>query len=68
MLLLFQNIFRSSSIDGIVCNSGLLIMDTSLVLENFFSRSKIRPMSNVLTLVHDGLPSDGPKQEPFQKV
>ena len=43
-------------------------MDTSLVLEDFFSRSKIPPMSNVLTLVHGGLLSDGPQKETFSKV
>ena len=43
-------------------------MDTSLVLEDFFSRSKIPPMFNVLTLVHGGLLWDGPQKETFSKV
>ena len=38
-----ENIFRSSSIDDIVFNCGPLIMDTSLVLEDFFGGSRISP-------------------------
>ena len=38
-----ENIFRSSSIDGIIFNCGPLIMDTSLVLEDFFGGSRISP-------------------------
>ena len=36
-----ENIFRSSSIDAIIFNCGPLIMDASLVLEDFFGRSRI---------------------------
>ena len=36
-----ENIFRSSSIDAIIFNSGPLIMDASLVLEDFLGRSRI---------------------------
>ena len=39
-----ENIFRSSSIDAIIFNCGPLIMDASLVLENFFGRSRISPI------------------------
>ena len=33
-----ENIFRSSSIDAIIFNCGPLVMDASLVLEDFFDR------------------------------
>ena len=33
-----ENIFRSSSIDVIIFNCGSVIMDASLVLEDFFGR------------------------------
>ena len=36
-----KNISRSSSTDVITFNCGPLIMDTSLVLEDFFGRSRI---------------------------
>ena len=36
-----ENIFRSSSIDAILFNGGPLIMDASLVLEDFLDRSRI---------------------------
>ena len=36
-----ENIFKSSSIDAIIFSCGPLIMDASLVLEDFFGRSKI---------------------------
>ena len=36
-----ENIFRSSGIDVLVFNFGLLIMDASLVSEDFFGRSRI---------------------------
>ena len=36
-----ENIFRTSSIDAITFNFGPLIMDTSLVLEEFFGRSRV---------------------------
>ena len=39
-----DNIFRSSSIDAIIFNCEPLIMDVSLVLEDFFYRSKISPI------------------------
>ena len=39
-----ENIFRSSSIDAIIYNCGPLIMDASLVLEDFFGRSRISPI------------------------
>ena len=39
-----ENIFRSSSIGAIIFNRGPLIMDASLVLEDFFGRSRISPV------------------------
>ena len=36
-----DNIFRRSSADAIKFNCGPLIMDASLVLEDFFGRSRI---------------------------
>ena len=39
-----ENIFRSSSIDAIICNCGPLIMDASLDFEDFFGRSRISPI------------------------
>ena len=39
-----KNIFRSSSFDTIMFNCGPLIMDASLVSEDFFSRSRIPPV------------------------
>ena len=39
-----ENIFRSSSIDAIIFNYGPLIMDASLVLEDFSGRSRILPI------------------------
>ena len=38
-----DNIFRNFSIDAIIFNCGLLIMDTSIVLEEFLGRSAIPP-------------------------
>ena len=38
------NIFRSSSIDAIIFNCRPLIMDASLVLEDFFNRFRILPI------------------------
>ena len=43
-----ENIFRSSSIDSIIFNCGPLTMDTSLVLEGFFGRSRISPITKGL--------------------
>ena len=73
------NFFRSSSVDAIIFNCGLLIMDASLVLEDFFSRSRISPI--VLGLISLSLWSsfqcstkrnfsEGPPLSigPFQKV
>ena len=39
-----ENIFKSSSIDALIFNCGQLIMDASLVLEDFLGRSRIRPI------------------------
>ena len=39
-----ENIFTNSGIDAIIFNCGPLIMDASLVLENFFGRSRISPI------------------------
>ena len=39
-----ENTFRSSSIDAITFNRGPLIMDASLVLEDFFVRSWVSPI------------------------
>ena len=39
-----DNIFRSSSIDAVTLKCGPLIMDTSLVLEDAFGRSRILPI------------------------
>ena len=39
-----ENIFRSSSINAITFNCRSLIMDASLVLEEFCSRSRIPPI------------------------
>ena len=39
-----ENIFRGSSIDTIIFNCGSLIIDASLVLEDFLGWSKISPI------------------------
>ena len=39
-----ENIFRSSSVDAITFNCGQLITDVSLVLEDFFGRSRVLPI------------------------
>ena len=39
-----ENIFRGSSIDAIIFNCGPLIMDASLVLEDFLGWSRISPI------------------------
>ena len=62
-----ENIFRSSSIDAITFNCRPLKMDAS-VLEKNFGRSRVSLIIKVQTLVHCGLPSDGPQKETFQKV
>ena len=53
--ILSENNFRRSSIDAIIFNCGPLIMDASLVLDDFFGRLRISPMIKDLTLVHCGL-------------
>ena len=39
-----ENIFRSFSIDSIIFNCGLIIMDAPFVLEGFFGTSRISPI------------------------
>ena len=74
-----ENIFRSSSIDAIAFNRGPLILDASLVLEDFFGRPTISPIFKGLNsrslLSSFGWPtkrnySEGPALSigPFQKV
>ena len=43
-----ENIFRSSSIDAVILSCGPLLVDASLVSEEFFVRSRISPISKGL--------------------
>ena len=44
MLLLLREYFQKFQYDAIIFNCGQLIMDTSLVSDNFFGKSRSSPI------------------------